>query len=142
MSRILSLALLFSLAAASQARAAPLRIEAVIASSVGNAAAPLNGRLLVAISKAATPEPRSQISETFDSQQVYGLYVKQPSRARVILDGRSDGAPLARLQDLPEDDYFVQAVFNRYEVFRRSRRRLPPAPTSRAGATDGAFHSF
>ena len=128
MSRILSLALLCALGLSARATAAPLRFEAALAPGV---AGPLNGRLLIAIAKDAAPEPRMRISETFDSQQVYGVDVKQAAGAPMILDGRGQGAPLNRLQDLPEGDYVVQAVFNRYEVFHRADGHMIDLPPDR-----------
>ena len=123
-------ALLTAIAASSTAAAAPLRIEATLAPG----AAPtgkLTGRLLVAISKDDKAEPRRQITETYDSQQLFGLDVTDATGRTFTLDGSAEGYPVARLPDLPAGDYVVQAVFNRYDRFRRADGRVLDLPADR-----------
>ena len=118
-------------AAAAPARAAPLRIEARIAPKAAGAGA-LTGRMLVAISRDPSDEPRNQIDESYTSQQVFGVDVRGAGAgATVVIDGRADGFPLARLSDLPAGDYTVQAVFNRYDLFRRADGAVLELPAER-----------
>ena len=93
-------------------------------------AQPLDGRLLVLISTDTTDEPRFQISDAPNTQQVFGIDVDgwRPGETRVI-DATAFGYPLRSLTALPRGTYRVQALINRYETFRRSDGhtvKLPP----------------
>jgi hypothetical protein len=113
---LLSFALLIG---AAGAQATPLRIEASITEAAAGKG-PLTGRLLVAISKDTAQEPRFQIDESYTSQQLFGVDVRNNVSRTVVIDATANGAPIERLRDLPPGDYTVQAVFNRYETFRRA----------------------
>jgi hypothetical protein len=94
--------------------------------------APSDGRLLLLISKDPSAEPRFQISEDLDTQQVFGMDVNgvQPGQV-VTFDPQADGYPVLRLADLPPGDYFVQVLFHRYETFRRSDGHVVKLPMDR-----------
>jgi hypothetical protein len=84
-------------------------------------AEPLDGRLLLLLSTDPSDEPRNQIDDTPRSQIVFGLTVdgwKPETRATV--DASAWGYPIRSLKDLPEGEYYVQAVLNKYETFHRS----------------------
>ncbi|MGH9524327.1 MAG: hypothetical protein ACRD3E_17520 [Terriglobales bacterium] len=93
--------------------------------------APLDGRVLLAISRDSSREPRFQVDEAeARSQQLFGVQVDglTPGKAAVV-DGSTLGYPVRSLKDLPAGDYFVQAVLNIYETFHRSDGhviKLPP----------------
>ncbi len=63
-------------------------------------------------------EPRFQISEGLQSQQMFGADVE--GARSVTIDGATLGYPLENLADVPAGEYFVQAVLNRYETFHRA----------------------
>ena len=128
-SRFLPL-LLAAAAVALPARAAPLRIEATLSPQAAPAG-PLTGRLLVAISKDPSEEPRMQIEESYTSQQLFGTDVRAASGRTFAIDASATGFPIARLRDLPAGDYTVQAVFNRYDTFRRADGRVLELPADR-----------
>jgi hypothetical protein len=114
----------------SAALAANPRIEVTIAPSAAGEV-PLSGRLLVAISKATDDEPRNQIDESYESQQVFGLDVTsaKPGTPIILDDTNSYGYPIRHLSELPPGTYTVQAVFNRYEEFHLANGKvvlLPP----------------
>jgi hypothetical protein len=115
---------------AGSAAAAPLRIEATLAPGIVPAG-PLTGRLLVAISKDDKDEPRNRLIETYDSQQVFGVDVKDAAARTLTVDATANGFPLARLSDLPAGDYWVQAVFNRYDRFKRGDGQVLDLPADR-----------
>jgi hypothetical protein len=124
------LTLVATLLLSSAALAAGPRIEVTITPSAAGAA-PLTGRLLVAISKASDGEPRDQIDESYESQQVFGLDVTsaKPDTPIILDDAHSYGYPIRHLNDLPAGSYTVQAVFNRYEEFHLANGKvvlLPP----------------
>jgi hypothetical protein len=124
---LLSFALLIG---AVGAQAAPLRIEASITEAAAGKG-PLTGRLLVAISKDTAQEPRFQIDESYTSQQLFGVDVRNNVGRTVVIDATANGAPIERLRDLPPGDYTVQAVFNRYETFRRADGHVLELPADK-----------
>jgi hypothetical protein len=94
--------------------------------------APLDGRLLLMISTDSTAEPRFQISAGPDAQPVFGIDVDawRPGRDAFI-DQNVFGFPVASLGDLPAGRYWVQALLNRYETFRRSDGHVVKLPPDR-----------
>jgi hypothetical protein len=84
-------------------------------------AQPLDGRILLLLSTDGSAEPRMQISISYKTQMVFGLDVDQlPPGKAVTVDDLAFGYPVRYLRDVPPGEYFVQAVLNRYETFRRS----------------------
>lgn len=116
-------ALALALLPAAAASAAVLSFEARIAPGAA-ASGPLTGRLLVAVSRDPSAEPRTQIEEVYTSQQVFGVDVRGQASRTIGVGAQAQGAPLARLADLPAGDYTVQAVFEPYETFRRADGRV------------------
>jgi len=84
-------------------------------------AEPLDGRLLLILATDGATEPREQLAENTRCGQVFGIDVDgwKPDTAQAF-DGGADGFPFAALNEVPAGDYFVQALLNRYETFRRS----------------------
>jgi hypothetical protein len=93
-------------------------------------AAPLDGRILLLISSDGAAEPRFQIGDSSSTQLVFGLDVDGLAPGReAILDAAAFGYPLRSLADVPAGEYYVQALLNRYETFRRADGhtvKLPP----------------
>ena len=90
----------------------------------------LDGRLLVLVSTDSATEPRFQINDTPQTQQVFGIDVNgwRAGETRVV-DAGAFGYPLRSLSQLRRGTYRVQALINRYETFRRSDGhtvKLPP----------------
>jgi enterochelin esterase-like enzyme len=83
--------------------------------------APVDGRLIVVVSKKLEGEPRFQVSWGLETQQIFGMDVDgwKPGDA-VEVRGKAMGAPLHTLADLQPAKYNVQAVLNVYETFRRA----------------------
>ena len=91
---------------------------------------PLDGRLLLYVSTDTTAEPRFQVSDAPNTQQVFGLDVEhwRPGETRTV-DLFAFGYPLRSLRELKPGTYRVQALLNRYETFKRSDGytvKLPP----------------
>jgi len=96
-------------------------------------AGPLNGRLLLLVSKDDSAEPRFQISDTsLGSQQVFGIDVDgwKPGEAAVF-DGTVLGYPVEGLAAVPAGIYNVQALLHRYETFRRGDGHVVKLPMDR-----------
>ena len=83
-------------------------------------AAPITGRVFVAITRHADSEPRLQIAGWQRCTPLFGVDVEQlqPGDAARI-DGATLGYPLHSLKDLPAGDYYVQAIVNVYTEFHR-----------------------
>jgi len=86
---------------------------------------PVDGRLIVVVSKKLEGEPRFQVSWGLEAQQIFGMDVDgwKPGDA-VEMQGKTMGAPVHTLADLPPGKYNVQAVLNVGETFRRADGRV------------------
>ena len=90
----------------------------------------LSGRLLLIVSPAVDGEPMSQVIWDDDAIPFFGVDVEnwKPGKRQVI-DAKTSGFPVRSLEELPEGNYRVQAVLNRYERFKLEDGRmllLPP----------------
>ena len=96
------------------------------------ASAPLDGRIILLVSKDLTREPKSHVAPNapLDSPYLFGSTVDGLAPgAEAVIDDQAFGWPARALSQLPEGDYLVQAVLNRYETFRLADGRtlkLPP----------------
>lgn len=79
---------------------------------------PLTGHLILVFSKKDRPEPRYQLSEDYLSAEGFGVDVENlKPEAPIVVDAKTFGNPKRSLDDLEAGDYYVQAVFNVYELF-------------------------
>ena len=93
---------------------------------------PLDGRLLLILSKNADTEPRFQVRDDYRSAQVYGMDVEDWKKdGKQVFSGKEFGFPLANLGALPPGDYYVQALLHQYETFRRSDGHTVKMPMDR-----------
>ena len=97
-----------------------------------SAKGPLDGRLLLLISTSTEGEPRFQINEDLNTQQVFGLDVEgwKPGQVK-IFDKQVFGYPRRSLYDVPPGEYTVQALFHRYETFKRADGHTVKLPMDR-----------
>lgn len=96
------------------------------------AEAPLDGRLLLLISTDSTAEPRFQLSDGPQTQQVFGMNVDgwQPG-STLAFDPQAFGYPVERMGDLPTGDYYVQILLHKYETFERADGHTVKLPMDR-----------
>ncbi len=96
------------------------------------ASQPLDGRLLLMLSTSDESEPRFQISDRFNSQQIYGIDVEgwNPGDTRSF-DAEVFGFPNRSLAELPAGQYHVQALLHLYETFHRSDGHTVKMPMDR-----------
>ncbi|HEY5063143.1 MAG TPA: hypothetical protein VII52_16505 [Gemmatimonadaceae bacterium] len=94
----------------------PPRIVVTVARSAH--AGPLTGRLVLAIAKAARPEPRLLLSPRGPALFAIDIDGLTPG-APAVIDGQSLGYP-RQLGELPPGDYFAQAIVNVYELVHRA----------------------
>ncbi|HKR15300.1 MAG TPA: hypothetical protein VJT15_24755 [Pyrinomonadaceae bacterium] len=93
---------------------------------------PLDGRLLLLISANNDQEPRFQINDDLNTQQVFGVNVDgwKPGQTTVVDQG-AFGYPLRSLSQVPAGEYWVQALLHKYETFRRSDGHTVKLPMDR-----------
>ncbi|HMF78767.1 MAG TPA: hypothetical protein VK604_24130, partial [Bryobacteraceae bacterium] len=107
-----------------------LKIEATVRGADGK---PLDGHLVVILSRDVSSEPRSQftpyaISSQFQdqfqelhfraSQQAFGVDADSLAPGKpMVVDEETIGFPAKHLAEIPAGDYFVQGVFNVYETY-------------------------
>ncbi len=96
------------------------------------ASQPLDGRLLLMLSISDESEPRFQISDRFNSQQIYGIDVEgwNPGDTRSF-DAEVFGFPNRSLAELPAGQYHVQALLHLYETFHRNDGHTVKMPMDR-----------
>ena len=111
----------------------PARLRVEVRYAAGLHDGPLTGRLFLALSPEADPEPRIAAYNSarqrdgrvpFFAVDVVGA---GPGEAMVI-DATADGYPYARLGDLPPGDYWVQALVHVYTEYRRRDGHVVWAP--------------
>ena len=95
---------------------------------------PLDGRVILLLSRDFNREPRSHVepNEPLASPYLFGLNVDHlaPGTQAVVDDG-SFGWPAMRLSAVPKGRYYVQAVLNRYEEFHLADGRVVKLPPDR-----------
>ncbi len=93
---------------------------------------PIDGRLLLMISKDDSTEPRFQISAGPSGQLIFGqdVHALQPE-SQVIFDGTILGFPLPSLDAVPPGEYWVQALLHRYQTFQRGDGHTVKLPMDR-----------
>jgi hypothetical protein len=95
-------------------------------------AKPLDGRVILLLSRDFSREPRSHVepNEPLASPYLFGLTVDGLAPGtKAVVDDTAFGWPATHLSAIPAGDYFVQAVLNRYEEFHMADGRtlkLPP----------------
>jgi len=95
-------------------------------------AQPLDGRMLLLLSTDPSAEPRMQIGLSPNTQMVFGVDVDSlPPGQIVTLDEQAYGYPVRSLRDVKPGEYFVQAVFHRFETFHRADGHTVKLPMDR-----------
>lgn len=135
--RLLAICLLplgstFQVALGGPSSTAPL-VEVELPRSL--AAASEQGRLLVMfapVDQSPDREPRFLVNWNADAIPFFGMDVEawQPG-SRVRLTDSAQGFPLRHWRDLPAGEYRVQALWQRYETFRRADGRVLSLPPDR-----------
>src|SRR6185503_8467525 len=86
-------------------------------------AQPLDGRVLLFITDDGKTEPKSQSDQyrASSTRPIFGVDVDAVAPGHdVMIDNTVVGWPARSLRDIPAGEYYVQALLNRYETFRRS----------------------
>jgi hypothetical protein len=108
----------------------PLRFE--ISYPASRSETPLDGRLLLILSTRKDSEPRFHVTFGEGAQPIFGLDLEGwPGGAPASVGGTTIGFPVERLSELPAGTYTVQALFHRYETFKRSDGHTVKMPMDR-----------
>ncbi len=108
----------------------PLRFE--ISYPASRSDTPLDGRLLLILSTRKDGEPRFHVAFGPEGQPVFGLDVENwPAGAPASVDDGTIGFPVQRLSEIPAGTYTVQALFHRYETFKRGDGHTVKMPMDR-----------
>jgi putative esterase len=128
---LLLMSLLFPEIAELKSESAP-KLRFVISVPATNSKEPLDGRILLLLSTDNSKEPRFQISEDLNTQQVFGVDVEglKPDQ-EAIVDASAFGYPLRSLSNLKAGQYWVQALLHRYEIFHRGDGHTVRLPMDR-----------
>jgi len=85
---------------------------------------PITGRLVLILATRETPEPRLTVHPL--GPAIFGVDLDQLEAGEsIIVDDSAGGYPMRSLAEVPEGDYFAQAVIHVYtQVHRADRHRL------------------
>jgi hypothetical protein len=93
---------------------------------------PLDGRLLLMLSKNSAGEPRFQISDDQGTQQLFGMDVNDWKPGSTIRVGLSAvGYPIETINKIKSGQYTVQALLHIYETFKRKDGHVVKLPMDR-----------
>ena len=91
-----------------------------------------DGRLLLFLTKEAEPEPRFQARPGLKAIQMFGKNVVGFEQGTKLVIGHDVfGYPVADLSDVPAGEYFVQALFHKYETFNLATGHTVKLPMDR-----------
>lgn len=80
---------------------------------------PLTGRLILILARKDSPEPRLTISPY--GPPIFGLDVENwPAGVPAIVDKKTLGYPVENIEELPNGEYFLQAILNVYTQCQRA----------------------
>jgi len=97
---------------------------------------PVDGRLLLLISKNDENEPRFQINDGPGSQLVYGVDVEgMRPNVKITFDAEVFGYPVQSLSDLEPGDYYVQGFLHKYDTYNLSNGHTVKLPASWAAGS-------
>ena len=93
---------------------------------------PLDGRLLLLLSKNGGREPRFQVNDDARTQLVFGSDVEgwQPGSSQLV-DMHAFGYPVERLNEVPAGYYYVQVLLHKYETFHLKNGHTVKLPMDR-----------
>ncbi len=93
---------------------------------------PLDGRLLLLLSKNGASEPRFQIADGPNTQQVFGIDIEnwKPGTSKSI-SAEAFGYPVESLKNIIAGEYHLQALLHIYETFHRKDGHVVKLPMDR-----------
>ncbi len=93
---------------------------------------PLDGRLILMLSKNNNAEPRFQIVDGPNTQLAFGIDVENwKAGESKAFNNTVFGYPLQSLSNVPAGEYYVQALLHKYETFHRKDGHTVKLPMDR-----------
>jgi hypothetical protein len=93
---------------------------------------PLDGRLLLMLSKNNKTEPRFQMVDGPQTQVAFGMDVENWKTGETkLFSTREFGYPILSLKNIPAGEYYVQALLHKYETFTRKDGHVVKLPMDR-----------
>ena len=130
----LLLAVAFALAAfgAATSQAAAQELEFAIQYEATIADGPLDGRVILILTRNDETEPRFQVAADLGAVPIFGVDVEDldPGEAAVI-DATVFGFPVESVSQIQPGEYWVQAVLHRYETFNLATGHTVQLPMDR-----------
>jgi hypothetical protein len=104
----------------------------LVSFSTAQADKPLDGRLILMLSKNKREEPRFQIVDGPHTQIAFGIDVEnwKPGESKAFT-AAAFGYPIQSLKDVPAGEYYVQALLHKYETFHRKDGHVVKLPMDR-----------
>lgn len=119
--RLAALGVVWALSACGAADADRGGFRFEIAPTEELAGEPLNGRVILLVSRDSTPEPRFQRLRSPMAPALFGVDVDGLDAGHAAVVGAdARGWPVERVDLLPPGEYFAQAVLNVYTTFHRA----------------------
>ena len=92
----------------------------------------ITGRVLLMISTDGSNEPRFQINDSPNTQQIFGIDVDGLKPGEMAeFDESVFGYPVESIAKIPAGEYWVQALLHRYETFHRADGHTVKLPMDR-----------
>ena len=89
----------------------------------------LDGRLILILSKDDSEEPRFQVRPGVEAVQIFGINVDDMAPGEdIVFDDSVFGYPHDSLADVPDGDYFVQALLHKYDTFNLANGKTVKLP--------------
>lgn len=108
------------------------KLRFAVSFPASKSAASLDGRVLLMFSTDSTNEPRFQIGDDTDTQQIFGVNVEGMKPAQeAMFDASVLGYPFKSLAEMKPGAYWVQALLHKYETFQRSDGHTVKLPMDR-----------
>jgi len=109
---------------------APLEFGISFDESVGTT--PLDGRLILILTTREEPEPRFQVGSGQAAPLVFGIDANGlAAGAEAVIDADVFGFPLESVALIPPGQYYLQAVFHKYETFNLASGQTVKLPMDR-----------
>ncbi len=112
-------------------------VQFSITFTAASAQAALDGRVLLILAAvgqkgSSEKEPREQISDALETQQIFGIDAENwKPDVKAVIDASVLGYPVKSLAQVPAGTYSVQAVLHKYETFKRSDGNTVKLPMDR-----------
>lgn len=91
-----------------------------------------DGRLMLFLAKDNKSEPRFQVSDEANSQQLFGQNVDAWQADKpALVSATAYGYPVKALKDFPAGEYWVQALLHKYETFKLKTGHTVKLPMDR-----------